>query len=117
MSTKTYTKSLLLVALTLMASGGFLLHLRIHPPADHSYNFIPAVSGVLSIVVVPCLLSFKRTLSYGYVLNGMLAILGTIAMAHFSIAHWPSPAAIDDVALRTTLADILILWDKVLLGR
>ena len=117
MSTRTYIKSLLLVSLTTLAIGGFFLHLRIHPFTEHAYGAVPFISGLLSILLVPCLFSFRKTLDYGYVLNGLLVILGTITMAHFSIAHWPQPASFEAVLLKTTMADILILWAKFFVGK
>ena len=117
MSIRSYIKSTLIVALVALAIGGFLLHTRIHPFAKNSSNFVPFISGVLSIVIVPLLFSSKKTLSYGYVLNGMLVILGTVVMAHFSIVHWPKPFSIGTIFLNTTLADIALLWGKFFVGK
>jgi hypothetical protein len=117
MTIRTYTKSILLVALVTLSLGGFLLHGRIHPVSQNSANFIPLISGVLSILVIPMLFSFKKTIEYGYVLNGFLVIIGTIGMAHLSIVHWPAPATLGSIILKTTLADILILWSKFFIGK
>src|ERR1035437_6351274 len=103
---KTYIKSLLLVSLTTLAIGGFLLQLRIHPLTEHSYGVVPFISGLLSILLVPCLFSFRKTLDYGYILNGLLVILGTITMVHFAIVNWPQPVSFESVLFKTTLADI-----------
>jgi hypothetical protein len=75
------------------------------------------ISGVLSILVIPMLFSFKKTIEYGYVLNGFLVIIGTVGMAHFSIVHWPAPATLGSIILKTMLADILILWSKFFIGK
>ena len=117
MSTKTYLKTLLLVALALLSLGGLLLHLRIHPPTDQAYNAIPLVAGLLGVAVIPLLLAFRRTLDLGYILNGLFVIVGTITMAHYSIVHWPHPTSLASVLLLTTLADILVLWSKLFLGK
>jgi hypothetical protein len=117
MSTRTYIKSLLLVSLTTLAIGGFFLHLRFHPFTEHAYGAVPFISGLLSILLVPCLFSFRKTLDYGYILNGLLVIIGTIAMVHFSISHWPQPVSFEALLLKTTLADILILWAKFFVGK
>jgi len=117
MTIRTYTKSILLVALVTLSLGGFLLHVRIHPVSQNSSNLIPLISGALSILVIPLLFSFKKTIEYGYVLNGLLAIVGTIGMAHFSIVHWPAPATLGSIILKTTLADILIVWSKFFIGK
>lgn len=117
MSTRTYIKSLLLVSLITLAIGGFFLHLRIHPFTEHAYGIVPFISGLLSILLVPCLFSFRKTLDYGYILNGLLVIIGTITMAHFAVAHWPQPVSFEALLLNTTLADILILWAKFFVGK
>ena len=117
MTVRIYTKSMLLMGLLVLSIGGLLLHTRIHPVRTNYSNLVPAVSGVLSILVVPLLFCFRRTIAYGYVLNGFLVITGTITMAHFSIAHWPNPVTVQAVLLNTTLADILILWGKFFIGK
>ena len=117
MSNKTYVKSLLLIAIITLALGGLLLHIRIHPIVKIPSIVVGYITGVLSIIVVPLLFSFKKTLSYGYVLNGMLAIIGTILMAHFSIAHWPAQTTFASIILETTLPDILILWTIFFIGK
>jgi hypothetical protein len=117
MTIRTYVKSTLLAALVALSLGGFLLHLRIHPAAHNPANVMPVISGVLSILVVPLLFSFKETIAYGYVVNGFLAIIGTILMAHFSIAHWPQPATLGSIILNTTFADIVIVWTKFFVGK
>src|ERR1035437_7928193 len=99
---KTYIKSLLLVSLTTLAIGGFLLQLRIHPLTEHAYGAVPFVAGLLSILLVPCLFSFRKTLDYGYILNGLLVILGTITMVHFSLANWPKLVSFEALLLQTT---------------
>ena len=117
MSTKTYIKTLLLVALAALSLGGLLLHLRIHSPADHAYNYVPAIAGVLGVLLIPALFSFRKTLDYGYILNGMFVIIGTITMTHYSLVHWTRPATLETLLFKTTLADILILWGKFFVGK
>jgi hypothetical protein len=117
MTVRAYIKSTLLIGLLTLSIGGLLLHSRIHPVKANYSNLVPAVSGLLSILVVPLLFCFRRSIAYGYVLNGFLVIIGTITMAHFSIAHWPNPVTVQAVLLTTTLADILILWAKFFIGK
>jgi len=117
MTIRTYTKSILLAALVTLSLGGFLLHGRIHPVSEDPVHFIPLISGLLSILVIPLLFSFRKTIEYGYVLNGMVVIIGTIAMAHLSIVYWPAPATVGSIILKTTLADIVILWGKFFIGK
>jgi hypothetical protein len=117
MTIRTYVKSILLIGLFTLSLGGFLLHSRIHPVTKEAINLIPAICGVLGILVVPVLFFFKKTIAYGYVINGFAVIIGTITMAHYSIAHWPNPTTVQAILLNTTLADILILWGKFFIGK
>jgi hypothetical protein len=117
MTIKTYVKTTLLVGLVALSVGGFFLHLRIHPLAKNPANIVPIVSGVLGIVIVPLLFSSRKLIAYGYVINGMETIIGTVLMAHYSIAHWPTPVTPGAIIFHTLLADILVLWSKFFLGK
>jgi len=81
MTVKTYIRSIMLGALITLALGGFMLHFRIHPIAQNPSFLVPLCAGILSIVVVPLLFLFPKTIAYGYVLNGFLAVVGTIVIA------------------------------------
>ena len=113
MSVKTYTKTMLLCALVALAIGGFMIHRKVHPIWSEDSkvweykNLVPAISGVLAIIIVPLLFCFRKTIAYGYVLNGFTVIVGTVTMAHYSIANWPSNLTID----------IIILWSKFFVGK
>ena len=117
MTVKVYMRTVLLAALVTMSLGGFLLHLRIHPFSEHRSILINIVASVLSILIVPLLFSIRRTVHYGYVLNGFITIVATITMAHFSIQHLPDPLTVGAIFLRTTLPDILIVWGKFFVGK
>ncbi|MGO9372172.1 MAG: hypothetical protein ACLQBD_08725 [Syntrophobacteraceae bacterium] len=107
----------MLLALIAISLGGMMLHLRIHPVVKNTSNFLPLFSGILSIIIVPLLFSSKKTISYGYTLNGFLVIVGTIAMAHFSVMNWPQPSSLESILLKTTLPDIVVLWTKFFIGK
>jgi hypothetical protein len=120
MTVRNYTRTLLLLALFTLGLGGFLLHLRAHVFTHLSTNpafYSPLISGILSVVVIPLLFLSKKTMAYGYVLNGMLAILGTVTMAHFSIAHLALPLSFGTIMFKTTFADIMLLWGKFFVGK
>lgn len=117
MTVRTYLRSILLGALIALALGGFMLHLRLHPIAENPIFLLPFFAGLLGVVVVPLLFLFPQTIGYGYVLNGFLAIVGTVTMAHFSWVHWPSPTTLQSMLLNTLLAEILILWGKFFVGK
>lgn len=117
MTQRSYIRFLCLAALISIALGGFLLHLRIHPYTNNPSFLINVFSGLVSIIIVPLLFLSGRTVHYGYVVNGFLAIIGTVTMTHFSAAHLPSPLTPAAVLLKTTLPDILILWGKFFIGK
>ena len=107
----------LICSLFFLTFGGWLLHSRIHPMSEHPWNVIPAVSGILSMVVITLLFCFRKTVAYGYVLNGMTVIIGTITMAHFSLKNAPAEFTFQALLFKTLLADIAILWGKFTIGK
>ena len=107
----------LVIALFLVSLGGWLLHVRIHPPSKLAINYIPFVAGLLGMTAVPAMFLFKRTAAYAYVLNGILVIIGTVTMTHFSLAHSPEQITFAAILSRTLLPDILVLFTNFLLGK
>ena len=121
MTVRTHVKSVLVAGLAASALGGLLLHTRIHPVAGNPANLIPLLAGLLSVIVIPVLFCYRRTLVWGYVLNGFTVIIGTVVMAHFSLVHWPRPVALPTLLptlfFNTLLADIMMLWGKFFIGK
>ena len=117
MTIRTYIRSILLGALIALSLAGYMIHARIHFIAQNPSFLVPFVAGILSITVIPVLFWFKKTLAYGYVLNGFLCIIGTITMAHFAIAHWSAPTSPPDILLKSMVIDILIVWGKFFIGK
>jgi len=117
MTQKQFVKCVLLWGLVCISLGGWLLHLRIHPVSASGINFIPFATGIISIIAIPLLFLNKKTLQYAYVLNGLIVIIGTITMAHFSIAHFPQPITLKSIFLYSTLGDIMMLWAKFAIGK
>ena len=131
-------RKLLIMALFLLALGAFSLYLRIHPIfvksgqevttiGGTSYetkkvstkNFLASLFCLIDLILVTCLFSCKNTAAYAFLLNGMLAILGTILMGHFTFAQlWGTGASLGDwLYLKSTLADIVILGADFLVGK
>jgi hypothetical protein len=117
MTRKSTLKMTLITGLVFLAFGGWLLHLMIHPPFSRDEYLIPFISGIFSIFVLPALFWYKPTLAYAYVINGFTVIIGTITMAHFSIAHFTGPVTVSGIFLHSMLADISILWGKFAVGK
>ncbi len=109
MTRKQTLKLTLVTGLVFLALGGAIMHSRFHPPFTEYYNLVPFFSGLVSVVVLPALFWFRPTLPYAYVTNGMLVILGTITMTHFSIVELGSPFGM--------LADVSLLWGKFIVGK
>lgn len=91
-------KSVLFAALILPAVSGFMLHYRIHyflepdklHPGVFIFNrtkFLANLFPLIDVVPVTALFCFCKTVVYGYLLNGLLVICGTVFMAHFSLAE------------------------------
>jgi hypothetical protein len=72
---------------------------------------------LLDIFVVTALFLSGRTMVYGYLLNGMLVILGTILMAHYSLATLALTLPIDQLIMKSTLPDIALAWSDFFIGK
>jgi len=122
-------RHLLFTALVLMATGALYLHLRVHPflvpdkvnPGQTLFmgSFVAAsLFSLLDLVVVSLLFTSRRTAVYGYVLNGMLVIFGTVLMTHFSLVKLsvdPSqPLYL--LLFKSTLPDIALAWADFLVA-
>jgi len=107
----------LVAGLSFISLGGWLLHLRIHPPAKFAAGYVPFVAGLLSITCVCTLFLFRRTRAYAYVINGMLVIVGIITMAHFSWAHPPERVTFVTIFFNTLFPDVLVLLANFMLGK
>jgi hypothetical protein len=123
------TKKALWVALVLCAVGGLMLHVRIHyflvpGPAKtgalifDSTKFLSFIFPLVDLVLVSILFLSRKTAVYGYLLNGLIVIYGTIFMAHYSIAEFAAKSVPpQDWLLKSTLADILIAWADFFIGK
>ncbi len=119
----------LLLALFLLALGGFMLHYRIHPfmVADKVHPRIFHFSGpfflanifpFIDVVLVTLLFLSRKTAVYGYLLNGLMVIYGTIFMAHFSIAAFmANPIPPGRWIINSLLPDIGIAWADFFVGK
>lgn len=117
MTQKKYIKIVLVCGLTVISIGGWLLHYRVHPPSEEAANYLPFLIGIISIVIIPVMFLYRKTMAYAYVINSMIVIIGTITMAHFSLTHLIKPVTLYTIIFNTTLSDIAILWTKFALGR
>lgn len=117
MKKKDYLRLILILAMFFLALGGWLLHLRIHPITSDVENYIPFVAGFISVFVIPVLFIFRSTIPFAYLINGMIVIIGTITMTHFTINNPPQVWTLETFFFGTLFADIMILWGKFALGK
>jgi hypothetical protein len=122
-------KSTLLTALVLLAVSGLMLHLRIHNfmTADKSTpgtfifdstRFLATLFPLIDVVLVTALFMSRKTAVYGYLLNGLIVIYGTVFMAHFSISEMMAKSIpLSSMLLKSTLADIGIAWGDFFVGK
>lgn len=123
-----WTRRVLFLSLFLLAVSGLLLHYRIHnfmvtandpsEPGFNSTHFLAFLFPLIDVVVVTALFASKKNAVYGYLLNGMIVIFGTVFMAHFSIAELTTKSApLRDWVISSTLPDIGIAWVDFFIGK
>jgi hypothetical protein len=117
MTQKQNIRIILVAGLVSASLGGWLLHLRIHPPGESPINYLPFITGLVSIVAVPAMFFSRKTLAYAYVLNGMIVLIGVITMGHVSLMRLPDQITFTKAVLGTLLADIVLLFTKFLFGK
>jgi hypothetical protein len=110
-------RMLLLAGLFFISLGGWLLHMRIHPLSKLPVNWVPFIAGLISVTAIPVMFLFRRLVAYAYVINGMLVMIGTITMSHFSFAHPPDQLHFQSLVMGTMLPDILVLSTNFVLGK
>jgi hypothetical protein len=122
-------KNTLLITLFLLAVSGLLLHFRIHNfmvadklhPGTFSFDstrFLATPFPLIDVVVVTLLFLSRKTAVYGYLLNGLIVIYGTVFMAHFSIANIVAKSIpLQSMVLNSTLPDIGMAWADFFVGK
>ena len=112
----------LLFALFLLALCGLIFHYRIHPfVVDGHFSgtfFLASIFPLVDVVLVTILLLSRKTAIYGYLLNGLIVIFGTIFMAHFSIAGLiADPVPPSQWITNSLLLDIGLAWVDFFVGK
>jgi len=123
------TRRTLLFALFLLALGGLMLHYRIHPfmVADKLHpgmvhfsgtSFLASIFPFVDAVLVTILFLSRKTAMYGYLLNGLIVIFGTIFMIHFNVAGFMAkPIPPSQWIMNSMLPDIAIAWADFFVGK
>lgn len=112
----------LLFALFLLALCGLIFHYRIHPfVVDGHFSgtfFLASIFPLVDVVLVTILFLSRKTAIYGYLLNGLIVIFGTIFMAHFSIAGLiADPVPPSQWITNSLLLDIALAWVDFFVGK
>jgi hypothetical protein len=122
-------KNSLLSALFILALAGLMLHLRIHyfmlpdkmNPGNTIFDltrFLSFIFPLIDVFVVTLLFLSRKTAVYGYLLNGMIVIYGTVFMAHYSLAEMIAKSIpLSQMLLKSTLPDIGIAWADFFVGK
>ena len=84
----------------------------------NSTRFIATLFPLIDVVLVTALFMSRKTAVYGYLLNGLIVIYGTIFMANFSIAEMITKSIpLHSMLLKSTLPDIGVAWGDFLVGK
>jgi len=123
------SKKALLAVLVLLALSGLMLHYRIHsfmvPDITHPgafqfdrTRFLSFIFPLIDVIVVTLLFTSRKTVVYGYLLNGLIVIYGTVFMVHYSVAEIYAKSLPSSVwLLKSTLPDIGIAWADFFAGK
>ena len=93
---------------------------KLHPGnfIFNSTKFFATLFPLIDVILVTVLFMSRRTAVYGYLLNGLIVIYGTIFMAHFSIAEMTARTIpLQTMFLKSTLPDIGIAWADFFIGK
>lgn len=123
-----WTKRALFISLVLLSVSGLMLHYRVHNfmymahdpsmPGFNSTHFLAFLFPLIDVVLVTALFTSKKTSVYGYLLNGMIVIYGTVFMAHYSIVELTTKSApLQDWLMKSTIPDIGIAWGDFFVGK
>jgi hypothetical protein len=102
-----------ITAFFLISLGGWLLHLRIHPPSAAAINWLPAIIGFVTTFILPFMFGSASTARWALLITIIAIIGGTIFMTDYSFDHPPETITPVTIILQTMLADIIILFSKL----
>jgi len=112
----------LLLGLFLLATASaathFSWHSPVHPPENLVFSNLTAfLLALLDMIGVTYLFSRKKTAAWGYLLNGLLIIYGTVLMTHFGwSAIGGKGSSLFQYLLHPTAPEILIAWADFFAG-
>ena len=101
-----------IISLSIISLGGWLLHVKHHPPAEAAINWLPAVIGFITVSILPFMFNSSKTARWAFLITVIAIIGGTIMMTDFSFDHPPETITAGSIIFETMFPDILILWAK-----
>jgi hypothetical protein len=113
---------ILLIVLLFLALVGLASHYMIHPFVGTDYFsgtfFLASIFSFIDAVLVTILFLSKNTALYGYLLNGFIAIFGTVFMVHFNIAGFmANPGSPSQLFLNPILIPIVVTLADFFIGK
>ncbi len=81
-------------------------------------RFLSFIFPLIDVIIVTLLFFSRKTAAYGYLLNGLIVIYGTVFMAHYSLAEMAVKSIpLSQMILKSTLPDIGIAWADFFVGK
>lgn len=81
-------------------------------------RFLSFIFPLIDVIVITALFTSRKTSVYGYLLNGMIVIYGTVFMAHYSIAEFTAKGVPpEEWFAKSTILDIGIAWADFFAGK
>lgn len=83
-----------------------------------STRFLSFIFPLADVILITLLFMSRKTSVYGFLLNGIIVIYGTVFMAHYSIAEIAAKSVpANEWLLKSTLPDIGIAWGDFFIGK
>ena len=106
----------LILAFCFLSFGGLILHLRIHPPSESLFFWIPVFFAAVNTFILPFLFNWRKTVASAYLFTWATMIAGTVGMALMSIITWNNPVTVFNIIFKSTFPDIIIMWSKIFIA-
>ncbi len=106
----------LILAFCFLSFGGLILHLRIHPPSESLFFWIPVLLAAVNAFILPFLFNWRKTVASAYLFTWVTMIAGTVGMAVMSIITWNNPVTVFNIFFKSTFPDIIIMWAKIFIA-
>lgn len=93
--------------------GGMLMHLKFHSPLKSLYFWWASPVNAVSLLIIPVLYCRPSTAGWGFMVNSLAVLIGTVGMSYYSLLNLERPLTFYRLFIESTLPNILILWTKI----